>query len=98
MGKYENMTKHERVQKAADILSEMVTEANTGFPKPIGLEAVVRQIAIGMAKANLMIEISQVEKPIMISLDRAKKYAEHQHYLGSQGLPFVDFEDWSLKG
>lgn len=57
MRKYENMTKHERVQRAADILSEMVTEAETGFPKPMIIEAVLRRCQIAMARAELMIEI-----------------------------------------
>ncbi len=32
-----------------------------------------------------------------ISLERAKKYARHQHYLGSQGNELVEFEDWSCE-
>lgn len=31
----------------------------------------------------------------MISLDRAKKYASHQHYRGTVQEPLVEFEDWS---
>jgi hypothetical protein len=34
---------------------------------------------------------------VSISLERAKKYARHQHYLGTQGHDLVDFEDWSAK-
>ena len=56
MGKYENMTKHERVQRAADTLVELITEAATGYPKPMMIEAVLRRMQIGMAKAELMIE------------------------------------------
>ena len=31
---------------------------------------------------------------VSISLERAKKYARHQHYLGTQGKQLVEFEDW----
>gem|GEM_PF-5717906 len=32
-----------------------------------------------------------------ISLERAKKYARHQHFLGTQGKDLVEFEDWAAK-
>ena len=32
---------------------------------------------------------------VSISLERAKKYARHQHYVGTQQLEFVEFEDWA---
>ena len=32
-----------------------------------------------------------------ISLERAKKYARHQHFIGSQGKDFIEFEDWKTK-
>ena len=32
-----------------------------------------------------------------ISLKRAKKYARHQHFLGTQGKDLVEFEDWAYK-
>jgi hypothetical protein len=32
-----------------------------------------------------------------VSVERAKKYARHQHYLGSQGHELVEFEDWEYK-
>tara|TARA_R100000541_G_scaffold24699_1_gene34373 strand:+ start:386 stop:619 length:234 start_codon:yes stop_codon:yes gene_type:complete len=31
---------------------------------------------------------------VSISLVRAKKYARHQHFLGTQGKDLVEFEDW----
>ncbi len=31
---------------------------------------------------------------VSISLVRAKKYARHQHFLGTQGKELVEFEDW----
>ena len=31
---------------------------------------------------------------VSISLERAKKYARHQHYVGTQQREFVEFEDW----
>ena len=34
-------------------------------------------------------------KQLRISLERAKKYARHQHFLGSQGSKLVEFEDWA---
>ena len=32
---------------------------------------------------------------VSISLERAKKYARHQHYIGTQQREFVEFEDWA---
>jgi hypothetical protein len=32
---------------------------------------------------------------VSISLERAKKYARHQYYLGTQQCEFVEFEDWA---
>ncbi len=32
---------------------------------------------------------------VSISLERAKKYARHQHYVGTQQREFVEFEDWA---
>lgn len=34
---------------------------------------------------------------VSISLERAKKYARHQHFLGTQGSELVEFEDWEAK-
>jgi hypothetical protein len=34
---------------------------------------------------------------LSISLERAKKYARHQHYRGSMNKPLVEFEDWQAK-
>jgi len=34
---------------------------------------------------------------VSISLERAKKYARHQHFLGTQGKDLVVFEDWKAK-
>jgi len=34
---------------------------------------------------------------VSISLERAKKYARHQHFLGTQGKDLVEFEDWKAK-
>lgn len=51
------MTKHERVQIAADALVELKKEATTGYPKPMLAEAIVRQIQIAMAEAQLLAEI-----------------------------------------
>ena len=34
---------------------------------------------------------------VSISLERAKKYARHQHFLGTQGKQLVEFEDWAVK-
>jgi hypothetical protein len=36
-----------------------------------------------------------LQADVSISLERAKKYARHQHYLGTQQLEFVEFEDWA---
>jgi len=43
------------------------------------------------------IESSQPINSGWVSLERAKKYARHQHYLGSQGQELVEFEDWEYK-
>ena len=34
---------------------------------------------------------------VSISLERAKKYARHQYFLGTQGKDLVEFEDWQAK-
>ena len=34
---------------------------------------------------------------VSISLERAKKYARHQHFLGTQGKELVEFDDWKAK-
>ena len=34
---------------------------------------------------------------VSISLERAKKYAEHQHYRGTINEPLVEFEEWEAK-
>ena len=34
---------------------------------------------------------------VSISLERAKKYARHQHFLGTQGSELAEFEDWEAK-
>ena len=34
---------------------------------------------------------------VSICLERAKKYARHQHFLGTQGKDLVEFEDWKAK-
>ena len=34
---------------------------------------------------------------VSICLERAKKYARHQHFLGTQGKDLVEFEDWQAK-
>jgi len=34
---------------------------------------------------------------VSICLERAKKYARHQHFLGTQGSELVEFEDWAAK-
>jgi len=35
-----------------------------------------------------------LQTDVSISLVRAKKYARHQHFLGTQGKELVEFEDW----
>lgn len=35
-----------------------------------------------------------LQTDVSISLFRAKKYARHQHFLGTQGKELVEFEDW----
>jgi hypothetical protein len=39
------------------------------------------------------VNITSVEENT-VSIERTKKYARHQHYLGTQGKEFVEFEDW----
>ena len=34
---------------------------------------------------------------VSVCLERAKKYARHQHFLGGQGKELVEFEDWKAK-
>jgi hypothetical protein len=48
---------------------------------------------------SLIKEIEQALRihDVSISLERAKKYARHQHFLGTQGSELVEFEDWAAK-
>ena len=34
---------------------------------------------------------------VSISLERVKKYAKHQYYLGTQKQDFVEFKDWKVE-
>jgi hypothetical protein len=36
-----------------------------------------------------------LQPDVSISLERAKKYARHQHYVGTLQREFVEFEDWA---
>jgi hypothetical protein len=45
---------------------------------------------LGYAKA-----LQLLQPDVSISLERAKKYARHQHYVGTQQRKFVEFEDWA---
>ena len=36
-------------------------------------------------------------KQFNVSIERAKKYARDQHFLGAIGKEFVDFDDWKEK-
>ena len=39
--------------------------------------------------------LQSLQTDVSISLERAKKYARHQHFLGTQGSELVEFEDWA---
>jgi hypothetical protein len=43
-------------------------------------------------------ELSRLVQSNIVSLERTKKYARHQHYLGTQGKELVEFEDWESLG
>ena len=45
-----------------------------------------------LAELNQALQLLQTD--VSISLVRAKKYARHQHFLGTQGKELVEFEDW----
>ena len=45
-----------------------------------------------MEKQTQALQLLQTD--VSISLVRAKKYARHQHFLGTQGKELVEFEDW----
>ena len=45
-------------------------------------------LALNVVKNNVVLD------GVSISLERAKKYARHQHFLGMQGNELVEFEDW----
>lgn len=34
---------------------------------------------------------------VSVSLERAKKYGRHQHYLGTQNKPLVEWKEWEAK-
>ena len=48
--------------------------------------------ALKIAENNQALQLQQTG--VSISLVRAKKYARHQHFLGTQGKELVEFEDW----
>ena len=45
--------------------------------------------------ADEILSLQLQQAGVSISLERAKKYARHQHYVGTQQLEFVEFEDWA---
>jgi hypothetical protein len=63
-------------------------EAGSGEEQPMQkrIEAALRRVKILINPDN------------PVSLERAKKYARHQYFLGTQGANFVEFEDWANKG
>jgi len=45
---------------------------------------------------DLLDELEQsILSEVSISVERAKKYARHQHFLGTQGTELVELEDWA---
>ena len=49
--------------------------------------------ALKIAENNQALQLQQTG--VSISLERAKKYARHQYYVGTQKREFVEFEDWA---
>jgi hypothetical protein len=64
-------------------------QSKTAYPDSISVQQALLQVWNECEQEQLRIA------DVSICLERAKKYARHQHFLGSQGSELVEFEDWA---
>ena len=76
----------EKIKKAAKVDSDKQTKYDNAHDRKKGfLEGV--KWAQKQAKLSTIPDVN-------INLERAKKYARHQHFLGTQQKDLVEFDDW----
>jgi|LakMenEpi03Aug12_release.lakeMendotaPanAssembly.Ray.scaffolds.fasta_scaffold205985_1 hypothetical protein len=56
-------------------------------------DELIKELRKTIAEKDQALQLLQPD--VSISLERAKKYARHQHYVGTQQREFVEFEDWA---
>lgn len=66
-------------------------QSKTAYPDSISVQQALLQVWNECEQEQLRIA------DVSICLERAKKYARHQHFLGTQGKELVEFEDWAAK-
>ena len=66
-------------------------QSKTAYPESVSVQQALLQVWNECEQEQLCIA------DVSISLDRAKKYARHQHFLGTQGKDLVEFEYWAAK-
>jgi len=66
-------------------------QSKTAYPDSISVQQALLQVWNESEQEQLRIA------DVSICLERAKKYARHQHFLGGQGKKLVEFEDWKAK-
>lgn len=66
-------------------------QSKTAYPDSISVQQALLKVWNECEQEQLRIA------DVSISLERAKKYARHQHFLGTQGKDLVEFEDWAAK-
>jgi hypothetical protein len=71
--------KEKRLKKATDRMEQHIVDSTTGWPRPSGLEAMIRQIQIGLMKGEIMIIAMDIKDGVVsnaaltrASDDRAK--------------------------
>jgi hypothetical protein len=64
-------------------------QSKTAYPDSISVQQALLQVWNECEQEQLRIT------DVSVCLERAKKYARHQHFLGSQGSELVEFEDWA---
>jgi hypothetical protein len=56
-------------------------------------DELIKELRKTIAEKDQALQLLQPD--VSISLERAKKYARHQHYVGTLQREFVEFEDWA---
>jgi len=61
MGKNFIRNKKNKLRKARKLLDQHVLESTTGWPRPSMVEAVIRQMQVGMMKAEVLRIASEID-------------------------------------